>query len=103
MEVFTQAGMETIDLIISYVSIWAPSLVAVLGVVILIIRGIFYIRQFIESFKTAEITQELRDINNDLKVVVSENKELKRVQAILIDKITRIKDYVDNIDNTPKE
>ena len=67
------------NLIISYVSIWAPSLVAILGIVILIIRGVVYIRQFVESFKTAEITQELRDINSELKVVVSENKELKRV------------------------
>lgn len=92
--------MEVIEMILAQVAIWLPSLAAVLGVVLLVIKGVQQVREFIASFKSEEITKELTNIRKELKVVIDENAELKRAQRILIDKLTKIKDYVDNV---PKE
>lgn len=88
--------MEVFELIIAHVSIWLPSLTAALSIVLIALKGISEVRKFISSLKSEEITEELRKNNEALKRVISENEELKRAQKILIDKLTKIKDYVDN-------
>lgn len=88
--------MEVFELIIAHVSIWLPSLTAALGIVLMALKGVSEIRKFISSLKSEEITEELRKNNEALKRVIAENEELKRAQKILIDKLTKIKDYVDN-------
>lgn len=88
--------MEVFELIIAHVSIWLPSLTAALSVVLIVIKGITDVKKFIASLNSDEITEQLRKNNEALKRVIAENEELKRAQKILIDKLTKIKDYVDN-------
>lgn len=88
--------MEVFEIIIAHVSIWLPSLAAALGVVLMVLKGISEVRKFIASLKSEEITEELRKNNEALSRVIAENEELKKAQRILIDKLTKIKDYVDN-------
>lgn len=82
-----------LELIIEYVSIWAPSLVAILGVVATILTAISKTKDFINTIK-ADI--DFKSLKEDLNRLSKENEELVRCNKLLLDQITKIKDYADN-------
>ena len=81
-----------IALIIQYAAIWAPALVAVLGTITTVILAINKCRDAIHEWKTDDT---MRDIRANLAKVSKENEELVRCNKLLLDEITKIKDYAD--------
>lgn len=85
--------METIiALIIQYAAMWAPALVAILGVVATVITAINKCRDAIQEWKD---DKTLKEVNEKLEKVAAENEELIHCNKLLLDKITKIKDYAD--------
>lgn len=85
-----------IAVIIQYASIWAPSLVAILGVITTVVK----LRGEIAKFKSSETVQELKDkileLERKVEEKASKEEELIRVNKMLIDQITQIRDYADH-------
>lgn len=80
-----------IETILTHISIWCPALAAVLGIALIVGFGLVKIR---ELRKTEDIKRLTESLNK-------QNKELEdnyRVQALLLDEITKIKDYAENSD-----
>lgn len=82
-----------IEIIFEYVAIWAPSLVAVLGVVISVLTAISKTKSAINEFKDDESVKELTVKIDKLS---SENEELVRTNKLLLDQITKIKGFADS-------
>ena len=86
-----------IELIMTQATIWAPSLVAVLGVVATLIPAYNKIKSALSEVKetNAEIkkTKEFEKLHADLRQAHLDNKELKEQIGLLIDKYTGVKDY----------
>lgn len=81
---------ETVTLILEYVSIWMPSVTAILGIVTTTLLAISKVKDAIEDLKKTDI---LKTLSEDLKKALSDNKELKEQNDILIDEIKKIKNY----------
>lgn len=81
-----------VELIVSYVSIWAPSIVAILGVVALIVKGVNEVRVAVKELRS---DQTIKDLASKLEEALATNKELVETNKILIDQVTRIQGYVD--------
>lgn len=85
--------MEFIDIISQYVSIWAPSLVAILGTVATVILSISKVKSAIDTLKDEAAIKEL---NAKLKDLAAENAEIVRCNKLLLDQITKIQGYADH-------
>lgn len=85
---------EFLTVLVEHLAIWAPSLVAILGVVATILPVFIKCREYLRSLRE---DKTLLDVNKQLKQVVSENKELIRCNKLLIDELTRIKGYADTL------
>ena len=83
---------EIVNLILEYAAIWAPSLVAILGMVATIIPAILKIRDALVAFKQSD---ELKEIVAKLNAQSTENAELVRCNKLLLDKLTQIEGYAD--------
>jgi hypothetical protein len=83
---------EIIQIIIEYASIWAPSLVAILGVVTTILVALGKTK---DAFAKLNKDETLKEINTKLTQVANENEELVRCNKLLLDEITKIKGYAD--------
>lgn len=85
--------MEAIfALIIEYVAIWAPSLVAVLGVVSTVLLAIAKCKEAAEKLKN---DTTIKDMRAEFKQMASENAELTRTVKLLLDEKTKIRGYAD--------
>lgn len=76
----------------SYIAMWAPSIASILSVIVLIVPVVFKIKEW---FKGLREDNTLAEVNAKLEVVSAENKELVRCNKLLLDQITKIKDYAD--------
>lgn len=83
---------EILQIIVEYVAIWAPSLVAVLGVVSTVLVALSKTK---EAFSKLNKDETLKELKTEMKKLVSENEELVRCNKLLLDNYTKIKDYVD--------
>ena len=84
---------EILRIVLEYVSIWAPSLVSMLGVVITIITALNKTKDAFEKLKADKTLLELK---NEISKLATENEELIRCNKLLLDQITKIKDYADH-------
>lgn len=82
-----------LETIINLASIWAPSVVAILGIVATVIGAIQKTQAVISELK-ADTT--LKDVNVKLTKLANENAELVKCNKLLIDEITKIQGYVDS-------
>ena len=83
---------EILAIIIEHVSIWAPSLVAILGVVTTILVALAKTK---EAFEKLNKDETLKEVKDRLIKLANENAELSRCNKLLLDEITKIKDYAD--------
>lgn len=83
---------EILELIVEYVAIWAPSLVAILGTITTVILAINKCKDAILAWKN---DATLADVKNKLTVIAQENEELVRCNKLLLEEITKIKGYTD--------
>lgn len=88
--------IEIVNIIISYAAIWAPSLVAILGVITTVMLALNKTKAAINEFKKEDI---LKDLAAQVQKQAKENEELVRVNKLLLDKITHIKGYADSKSN----
>lgn len=82
---------EIIKIIVEYASIWAPSLVAILGMVYTVIVAIGKTKDAFDQLKKDET---LKDLRAELKTSLKQNAELNEKYNLLLDELTKIKDYV---------
>lgn len=78
------------ELIISLASIWAPSIVAILGIITTILIAIGKTKSAIDALKDEETMKQLKE---ELARTVSTNEELKQQNDLILDELTKIKDY----------
>lgn len=83
---------EILKIVMEYVSIWAPSLVAMLSVVATVLGCLNKTK---ESFEKLNKNDILKDLNKKLTTVITENEELVRCNKLLLEQITKIKGYSD--------
>ena len=83
---------EIITIILEYVAIWAPSLVSVAGIVTTVLLAIRKTKNAAEALKN---DVELANLAKEIKRLANENQELVRCNKLLLDNITKIKDYAD--------
>lgn len=89
--------METtlITTILSYVAMWCPALVSVLGIVAAVIIAIGKVRAAIEEFRSST---DIHDMRTELARLTTQNKELIRCNKLLLDRITKITNYADEVE-----
>lgn len=79
-----------IELLITYISIWCPALVAILGVVAIVIAAVAKVKVAINEFRK---TEDIANLTKELKVLQAENHELNEKYSLLLDEITKIHNY----------
>lgn len=84
----------SIEAILELVAIWAPSLVSIAGIALTVILGLNKLITAIREFKA---DKTLIDLQSQMSEVIAQNKALQQTNKILVDKLTKIKDYQDNI------
>lgn len=84
---------ELIKIVIEYVSIWAPAIVSISGTVAVIVGCYNKFKTALDGLKEDKTFKEL---NKKIDKVAHENEELIRCNKLLLDQITRIKDYADH-------
>ena len=80
------------EILMTYVAIWAPSLVAVLGVVASIVLAI---NKATAAIRDIKLDKTFVELNNKLSTLANKNEELVKCNKLLLDQITKIKDYAD--------
>ena len=78
--------METLY---SYITILAPSLVSIIAIVISLLK-------MASTLKEISHSDEMKNLTNEIKTLVLDNKELRLQNDILIDEIKKIKNYRQN-------
>ena len=81
------------EIFIEYLAIWAPSLVSILGVATTIIIAI---NKVVTAYNNLNKDETLKEIRNQLNESIRTNKELNEKYDLLLDQLTRIKDYSKN-------
>lgn len=85
-------AQEIVDLIVSYASIWAPAITAVIGICVLVAKGIADIRRNLKDIKE---DTDFKDLKTNTAEIVKENRELVKVNKRLLDELTRVKGYAE--------
>jgi hypothetical protein len=80
------------EILMTYVAIWAPSLVAVLGTVAAVVLAI---NKATAAIRDIKLDKTFVELNNKLSTMAKENEELVKCNKLLLDQITKIKDYAD--------
>lgn len=83
-----------VNIIVEYAAIISPAIAAILGVVALVVCGLARIKGTVNELKQ---DKEIGELRQELQQAVQQNKDLAATEKILLDKITNIKDYVDNV------
>lgn len=83
---------QILAIIIEYASIWAPSLIAILGVVATVIGAAAKTK---EAFDKLNKDETLRGVKERLETLAKENEELVRCNKLLLEQITKIRNYAD--------
>lgn len=84
--------MITITALVEMIIIWLPALVSILGIVGTVLSALGKTKKAIAELKDST---ELREATAEMKRLATENQELIRTQKLLLDNITRIRDYAD--------
>lgn len=91
---------ETVQIIVSHVSIWMPAITAVLGIVGSVIVAINKIKASATETKAAiaefKKDETIKALRADVEASLKENKAIREQYDILIDELKRIKDYREN-------
>lgn len=81
---------EIIELVLEYVAIWLPSIMAAGGIVYTVLAAISKTAKALEEFKKSDEIKELKNVIQEQ----SQKLEIQQAQLdIIIDELTKIKDY----------
>lgn len=81
---------EIIKIIVEYAAIWAPSLVAILGAIYTVLTAVKKAKEAIDELRRDET---LKDVRNELATAIKQNAELNEKYDLLLDELTKIKDF----------
>lgn len=79
-----------VEMIVSYVAIWVPSLVAVIGLVGTILSAVNKTKSALKELKNED---SFKQLSVKLSKAIADNKQLKQQNDIIIDQLTKIKGY----------
>jgi predicted histidine transporter YuiF (NhaC family) len=82
-----------IELILSYVSIWMPSLTAIIGIVTSVLIALSKVREATEELKKDET---IKNLANEVNALLRENKAIREQYDIIIDELKKVKNYREN-------
>lgn len=80
------------EIIVQYISIWAPALTAILGVVITVLCGAAKTKAAIQEFKQDNY---VKDLTSKVEEVAAQNEDVIHCNKLLLEQITKIKGYAD--------
>lgn len=83
----------TIELILSYVSIWMPSLTAIIGIVASVLVALSKVKSATEELKKDET---IKNLANEVNALLRENKAIREQYDIIIDELKKVKNYREN-------
>lgn len=83
-----------IEILIEHITIWLPSLVAILGVVTSVIVACGKTKAAISEFKKSD---EVANLTAEVKRLASENRELRHTENLILDELTKIKNYAEQV------
>ena len=90
---------EIIAIVLSYAAIWGPSIVAILSIAATIIGAYAKVKKAVAETKLAaeelKSNETIMEMKRELKAQTAANEELIRTNKLLIDQLTKIKDYAD--------
>lgn len=81
---------KLIELLVQYASIWGPSLVAILGIMISVVSSLAKVKTAVEEFKQDKTIDNLRA---EMTAIEQELKETNRQNALLIDELAKVQGY----------
>ena len=82
------------EIIMQYVAMWAPAIAAVLAIVSSALLSISKVKTAIDNLKQDDT---IKNLTSKLSEALRENKEIKKELDVLIDKITKIEHYRENL------
>ena len=82
------------ELILTYVSMWAPALVAILGVVASVVFAIAKVKSAITDFRKSD---DIADLTTEINRLAAENKEIRRTENLILDELTKIENYAEQV------
>lgn len=85
---------QIIEIVLSYASIWVPSIVAILGVISTILVALNKTK---EAFAKLNKDETLKELKTQLTKVIKDNQELRAYEKVLVDEMTKIKNYVEDL------
>lgn len=86
--------MITITALTEMIIIWLPALVSILGIVGTVLGSIAKTKSAIAELKDST---ELKNATLEMKRLSAENQELIRTQKLLLEEITHIQNYADEV------
>jgi hypothetical protein len=82
-----------IEIISSYIAIWLPSLVSIVSLIGVVLTALSKTKTAINELKQ---DKTFKDLGTQLKANMEQNNEIKEQYDIIIDELTKIKDYREN-------
>lgn len=82
-----------LELILSYISIWAPALFAMFGIAYTVVKVLGKAHKMFQEFKDDKVLAELY---TKLNTLTTQNAELTRCNKLLLDQLTKIQGYADH-------
>ncbi len=83
---------ELIRIIVEYVAIWAPSLVAILSVISTSIPALIKTKEALVKLKNDET---IKNLSETCEKQAKENAELRKSVDLMLDELTKIKGYAE--------
>lgn len=81
---------KLIEILVQYASIWGPSLVAILGIMISVVSSLAKVKTAVEDFKQDKTIDNLR---SEMAVIEQDLRETNRQNALLLDELSKIQGY----------
>lgn len=89
--------METI---MTYIVLWAPSIISFIGIAATVITALAKFKEAVAGLTKENLIQTVaqseEELRNEIKELINQNSELARANKCLVDRITKIQDYVDS-------
>lgn len=83
--------MNFAEILVEYISIWAPALVAIFGTVF---TGFTAIKEILKAIREFKDDTTIKEIKEKLDTVLKENRELAKANRKLLDKVTNVNNYL---------
>lgn len=87
---------EILHIILNYISIWLPAVVAVFSTVGTVLVALNKFKAAVDEFKKEDVLKALRA---DLSKAIKDNEDIKQQNDILIDELKKIKNYRENLND----